>query len=175
MYHENYWYVQYSLWIIELNESGMLPGVATETHDYQSSVYRLASCSLLVITTMLTSSDGSTFRVTGHLWGGIHQSPVDSPHRGQWSGVLMFSFIHAWTNGWANNQDPGDLRSHGAHYDVSVMMVECGYGRCICWNIFLKWYLSEIAVLCEFIFCLTWFNQATNVRMSQATQLSPHV
>ena len=26
-----------------------------------------------------------------------------------------------WTNGRANNQDPGDLRRHRAHYDVPVM------------------------------------------------------
>ena len=26
------------------------------------------------------------------------------------------------TNGWANNRDPGDLSSHRAHYDVTVLM-----------------------------------------------------
>ena len=54
---------------------------------------------------------------------GIHWSPVDSPHKGQWSGALMFSFICAWTNGWGNNCDTGDLRSHHAHYDVTVMHI----------------------------------------------------
>ena len=33
----------------------------------------------------------------------------------------MLSLIWAWTNGWANNQDAGDLRQHRAHYDVTVM------------------------------------------------------
>ena len=28
----------------------------------------------------------------------IHRSPVDSPHKGQWRGTLMFSLICAWTN-----------------------------------------------------------------------------
>ena len=33
-----------------------------------------------------------------------------------------FSFlICAWTNGWANNQDDGDLRRHCAYYDITVM------------------------------------------------------
>ena len=41
---------------------------------------------------------------------GIHRSPVDSPHKGQWRGALMLSMICAWTNGWANNRDAGDLR-----------------------------------------------------------------
>ena len=50
------------------------------------------------------------------VWG-IHPSPVNSPHKGQWSGALVFSLICAWTNNWANN-----LRRHRAHYDVTVMM-----------------------------------------------------
>ena len=44
--------------------------------------------------------------------------PVDSPHKDQGGGPLMFSLICVWTNGRANNRDTGDLRRHGAHYDV---------------------------------------------------------
>ena len=54
---------------------------------------------------------------------GIHRSPVDFPHKGQWRGVLMFSLICACTNGWANNRDAGYLRRHRAHYDVTVMNI----------------------------------------------------
>ena len=43
---------------------------------------------------------------------GIHQSPVDSPHKGQWRQTLMFSLMCAWTNDLANNRDAGDLRRH---------------------------------------------------------------
>ena len=107
----------------------------------------------------------------------IHRSPVNSPHKGQWRGALMFSLIctwtndwvnnrdhdmifvkmtassaasddnfikttrllfqwrwmHsntlvfslicAWTNGWVNIRDVGDLRRHGAYYDVIIMDV----------------------------------------------------
>ena len=52
---------------------------------------------------------------------GIHRSPVDSPHKGQWRGALMFSFICVWTNCWANNRDAGDLRRQCTYYDVTVM------------------------------------------------------
>ena len=52
---------------------------------------------------------------------GIHRSPVNSPHKGQWRGALMFSLICAWTNGWVNNRDAGDLRRYCAHYDVIVI------------------------------------------------------
>ena len=52
---------------------------------------------------------------------GIHRSPVNSPHEGQWCGAWMFSIICALTNGWENHRDAGDLRRHRAHYDVTVM------------------------------------------------------
>ena len=52
---------------------------------------------------------------------GIHRSPVNSLHKGQWRGALMFSLIWTWMNGWVNNREAGDLRHHGAHYDVTVM------------------------------------------------------
>ena len=53
---------------------------------------------------------------------GIHRSPVNSPHKGQWRGALMFSLICAWINGWVNNREAGDLRRHRAHCDVTVML-----------------------------------------------------
>ena len=52
---------------------------------------------------------------------GIHRSPVNSPHKGQWREALIFSLICAWINGWVNNRESGDLRRHRAHYDVTVM------------------------------------------------------
>ena len=39
---------------------------------------------------MMTSSNGSIFRVTGPL------SPVNTPHTGQWSATMMFYLICAW-------------------------------------------------------------------------------
>ena len=54
---------------------------------------------------------------------GIHRSPVNSPHKGQWRGALMFSLICAWINGWVNNRKVGDLRRHRAHYGVIVMKI----------------------------------------------------
>ena len=54
------------------------------------------------------------------VWG-THRSPVNSPHKGQWRGVLMFSLICAWINGWVNTREAGDLKRNRAHYDVIVM------------------------------------------------------
>ena len=52
---------------------------------------------------------------------GIHQWPVNFPHKGQWRRALMFSLICAWINGWVNDGEAGDLKRHRAHYDVSVI------------------------------------------------------
>ena len=71
---------------------------------------------------MMTSSNGNIFRVTGPLCWGIHRSLIDSPPKGHLRGALMFSLICAWTNGWANNRDIGDLRRHRAHFDPIVMV-----------------------------------------------------
>ena len=54
---------------------------------------------------------------------GIHRSPVNSPHKGQWRGALMFYLIYAPINGWVNTEEAGDLRRHRAHYDVIVMIL----------------------------------------------------
>ena len=54
----------------------------------------------------------------------IHRSSVNSPHKGQWRGALMFSLICVWINGWVNNREAGDLRRYSAHYDVIVMIIK---------------------------------------------------
>ena len=55
---------------------------------------------------------------------GIHRSLVNSHHKGQLRGALVFPLISAWINGWVNNQEAGDLGRHCAHYDVTVMTSE---------------------------------------------------
>ena len=52
---------------------------------------------------------------------GIHRSPANSPHKGQWRGALMFTLICARIDGWVNNREAGDLRRYRPHYDVIVM------------------------------------------------------
>ena len=56
------------------------------------------------------------------VWG-IHRSPFNSPHKGQWRGALIFSLICARINGWVNNREAGDVRRHCAHYDVIVLKI----------------------------------------------------
>ena len=69
---------------------------------------------------MMTSSNGKIFRVTGPLCGeytGHRWIPLTKASNAEIWCVL----ISAWTHGWLNNRDAGDLKRHGAHYDVTVM------------------------------------------------------
>ena len=53
---------------------------------------------------------------------GIRRSPVNSPHKDQLRGALMFSLICVWINGWVNNRDAGDLRRYRSYYDFTIML-----------------------------------------------------
>ena len=66
---------------------------------------------------------------------------VNSPHKGQWRGALIFSLICVWINGWVNKGEAGDLRRYQTHYDVIVMLCRNSCSV-ICVNIFMaetKW------------------------------------
>ena len=76
----------------------------------------LALMSSAYVQCMMTSSNGNV--------RGIRRSPVNSPHKGQWRGALIFSLICVWINGWVNNRKAGDMSGYRAHYDVSVMVFQ---------------------------------------------------
>ena len=97
-------------------------GAGNDLSPVQYSVVTWASWRLK---SMMTSSNGNIFRVTGHLCGEF-TGPVKSPHKGQWRGALIFSLICVWINGWVNNREAGDLRRYRAHYDVVVMRRQIG-------------------------------------------------
>ena len=73
-----------------------------------------------IIIHLCTANPGCCWKPLNHLWHddvikwkhfsrywpfvrGIHRSPVNSPHKGQWRRALMFSLICIWINGWVNN------------------------------------------------------------------------
>ena len=62
-----------------------------------------------------------TFSALLAVCAGNSPVPVNSPHKGQWRGALMFSLICARINDWVNNREAGDLRRYRGHYDVIVM------------------------------------------------------
>ena len=53
---------------------------------------------------------------------GIHRSPMDSPHKGQWSRAEIFPLIPARISGRANSRSAGDFRRHRIYYGVIVMI-----------------------------------------------------
>ena len=87
---------------------------------------------------------------------GIHRSPVNSPHKGQWRGGLMFSLIFAWMNAWVNNREAGYFRHHRAHYDVSVMIYRKPCRVRLCSNS-KKWYYYN-AVIVRWYGCIFKLN-----------------
>ena len=98
--------------------SPSINNTATTTNVMEMSA--IALCALLE-GNMMTSSNGNMFRVTGPFARGIHRSPVNSPHKGQWRGALMVFFYLHLNKGSVNHQDAGDLRRHRIHSDVTVM------------------------------------------------------
>ena len=84
-----------------------------------------------------------------------HPSPVNSPYKGQWRGVLIFSLNCAWTNGWVNNRDASDLKRPGTHYDVTVMRSKhnCGQ-KSLSFSFHNFWnpvvYLINALFICDF-------------------------
>ena len=124
----------------QMMSHGSLPGTQTMNESEASSVCseRRSSYWLLSCQSSLYSQGCSDSRTeVGKTWWrhqmenflrywpfvrGIHWWPVDSPLKGQWRGALMFSLICAWTNGWANNRDAGELRRDRFYHDVTVMM-----------------------------------------------------
>ena len=62
---------------------------------------------------MMTSSNGNIFRVTGHLW--IPRTKVSDAE------LWCFLWSAPEYPGWVNNHKAGDLRRNRAHYDVRVM------------------------------------------------------
>ena len=89
----------------------------------------------------MTSSNGNIFRVTGslcgeftgHRWITVTKASDAELWYGSGHGTVavllpgfainwtIFSLICAWINGWINNREAGNLRCHGAHYDVTVL------------------------------------------------------
>ena len=88
---------------------------------------------------------------------GIHRSPVNSPHKGQWRGALMFSLICAWINGWVNNREAGYLRRHGAHYNV-IVVTETKVSMT-----FLYLFLSKGLIYCYSIHVPGWLQKLLNL------------
>ena len=80
---------------------------------------------VMISSWIMLHDDVSKWKHFPRYWPFVWGRPVNSPHKGQWHGALMFSLICVWINGWVNNCDAGDLRCCRVHYDVIVMTHCC--------------------------------------------------
>ena len=90
--------------------------------------YHLLSGMLFITPLVFIHDDVIKWKHFPRYWAflrGIRRSPVNSPHKGQGRGALVFSLICAWANGWANHRGAGDLWRRCAHYNVTVMIYVC--------------------------------------------------
>ena len=64
---------------------------------------------------------------------GIHRSLVNSPHKYQSRGALMFCLIRVWANSRVNNRDAGDLTHEPmSHYNRGAVIDNFAPNLCYC-------------------------------------------
>ena len=114
-------YVIFKVFLVYVNNHSFAYVIKVACLAYNVVLPSLSNSILLEVTQSWWRHQLKTFSVLLVLCEGIHQSPVDSPHKGQWGGALMLFLICVWTNCWANKRDAGDLRRHCAHYDATVI------------------------------------------------------
>ena len=61
---------------------------------------------------------------------GFRRSPVNSPHKNQWRGTLMFSLICAWINGWVNTRE-----AKRRIWDAIVLIMTSLWCGWLIWNL----------------------------------------
>ena len=127
-----------------------------------------------------------TFSALLAICAGIHRSPVNSPHKGQWRGALVISMICAWINGWVNNRKAGYLRRNRTHYDVIVMSVSSTF---VFWNpsdhasfVVHGWWANKALVVdfirkgyydsCKWIFWIRWVRSMFDTDISNILDMS---
>ena len=116
-------------------------------HEHTPQLRREKLCSLL-----WWRYEMDTFSAFLALCEGNATVTGGSLYKGQWRRALMFSLICAWTDGWANNRDAGNLRRHHAHYDVTVKYYYYYYKPSMAYQ------LSSSKVEFQLRFRCTWVN-----------------
>ena len=105
--------------------------------------------------TMMTSSSGNIFSALLAICAG--NSPVTGEFSAQMPVTQSFDvfFDLRLNNDWANIREAGDLRHHGAHYDVPVMHYMQHVQRDVTWAT-LAIHISQCRAitLAKFIICI---------------------
>ena len=83
-------------------------GCGCGVFHYAWKAFQWMEISLLTLWYSLCHADVIKWKHFPRYWPfvrGIHWSPVNYPHKGQWRGALMFSLICVWINGWVNKHE----------------------------------------------------------------------
>ena len=115
---------------------------------------------------IMTRHQMETFSVLLALVRGIHWSPVNSPYKGQWCGLLIISLICTWANGWVNNQEANDLRQRHAHFNFTVMYTQTPLRQGLPEPLFQWNYLDLERILIWFCFKDLLGDKATLVKIT---------
>ena len=92
---------------------------------HKTAIYQVYSISNKIRKNYCDHGDIIKWKHFLHYWPfvqGIPRSPVNSPHKSQWGGALMFTLICTQINVWVNTRVAGDFILHRAHYDAIVMI-----------------------------------------------------
>ena len=95
-------------------------------NDYHDlyDVCQARSCYKILCTqnlSMMTSSNGNIFRVTGPLFGEFTGHRWIPRTKANDAELWCFLWSVPWIRGWVNNCEAGDLGRQRAHYDVIAM------------------------------------------------------
>ena len=93
----------------------------------------------LLTVSMMTSSKGNIFRVTGHLCGEFTGDRWISRIKASDTELWCFLWSTPWIIGWVNDREAGDLRLHRGHYDVILMRTLYAFSRD--WSFKIAWSL----------------------------------
>ena len=107
-------------WMLMISILDMSLNISDYSHIYQEPTSSELQCKFPI-----PHDDSIKWKYFPRYWPfvrGIHRSPVNSLHKGQWCGALMFSLICVWINSWVNHHEASDLTWYHGHYDVIVMI-----------------------------------------------------
>ena len=124
LYYDNTWqWGHMSTMTSQITSCGHIPWRCSRTSVNFRSHHKDANC-IMIGRYYISHDDVIKWKHFPRYWPfvrGTHRSPVNSQHKGQWRGALMFNLICARINGWVNNCEASDLRRNRAHHDVIVM------------------------------------------------------
>ena len=130
------------IWKVSVQHIHYHNGIGHGLVNVKNSILLYVDHSILM--PMMTSSNGNIFSVTGSFcveFSCHRRMPLTKASD---TGLCFFSLICAWTNGWVNNQNPGDLRRHRAHYYVTIMQCFSLFEYCmIIYNSLLSAFYHE--------------------------------